>query len=145
MSPGVPSPEFALRCAEHVLHIFESQYPDDAGPRKAIETARAFLVGKAAVEDAQAASRAAASAARSAYAAADFSEDVGYAKKFAAAYAAYAVDAAVYAAAYATIETATLCANNAAVWAANAANALAINGGAVERDWQRETLLSLQP
>ena len=123
MSPGVPSPEFALRCAEHVLHIFESQYPDDAGPRKAIETAHAFLVGKAAARDAQAASRAAARAARSAYAAADFSEDVGYAKKFAAAYAAYAVDAAVYAAAYATIETATLCANNAAVWAANAANA----------------------
>ena len=103
------------------------------------------MVGKAAVEDAQAASRAAASAARSAYAAADFSEDVGYAKKFAAAYAAYAVDAAVYAAAYATIETATLCANNAAVWAAGAANALATNGGAVERDWQRETLLSPQP
>ena len=140
-----PSPEFALRCAEHVLPIFEAQYPDDARPREAIETARAFLNGRATVEDAQAASRAAAGAARSAYATADFSEDGSHAKKFAAAYAAYAVDAAVYAAAYAAVETATLCANNAAFWATSAANAFAANGGAAERDWQHETLLSLVP
>ena len=36
---------FAADCAEHVLPIFEKQYPDDKRPRKAIEAARAYARG----------------------------------------------------------------------------------------------------
>ena len=37
---------FAADCAEHVLHLFESRYPDDPRPREAIQAARAYAVGK---------------------------------------------------------------------------------------------------
>jgi hypothetical protein len=36
----------AVDCAEHVLPIFEKQYPNDQRPRKAIEATRAFALGK---------------------------------------------------------------------------------------------------
>ncbi len=61
---------FAADCAEHVLPIFEEQYPSDDRPRKAIEAARAFArgeidaaAGAAAGAAARAAARAAAGAA----------------------------------------------------------------------------------
>ncbi|WP_047154100.1 putative immunity protein [Aneurinibacillus tyrosinisolvens] len=31
---------WATDCAEHVIHYFEQKYPQDKGPRKAIEAAR---------------------------------------------------------------------------------------------------------
>ena len=37
---------FAADCAEHVLPIFEKQYPNDDRPRKAIYAARDFATGK---------------------------------------------------------------------------------------------------
>ena len=37
---------FAAECAEHVLPIFEKEYPQDDRPRKAIEAARDFANGK---------------------------------------------------------------------------------------------------
>ena len=49
--------------AEHVLPLFEAQYPDDDRPRKAIEAARAFARGEMTKEQlasAEAAARAAA-------------------------------------------------------------------------------------
>jgi len=38
---------FACDCAEHVLHIYESQVPGDARPRRAIEVARLYADGRA--------------------------------------------------------------------------------------------------
>ena len=35
--------QFAVLCAESVLHIYENQYPDDNRPRKAIEAAQNYL------------------------------------------------------------------------------------------------------
>ena len=37
---------FAADCAEHVLHIFEREYPNDKRPRLAIQAARDFVNGK---------------------------------------------------------------------------------------------------
>ncbi|NIO39568.1 MAG: hypothetical protein GTO41_04860, partial [Burkholderiales bacterium] len=37
---------FAADCAESVLHYFESKYPDDDRPRKAIAAARGFARGE---------------------------------------------------------------------------------------------------
>lgn len=38
---------FACDCAEHVLYLFEKEFPDDDRPRKAIETARLYANGEA--------------------------------------------------------------------------------------------------
>lgn len=38
---------WAADCAEHVLHLFEAQQPDDVRPREAIEAARAWARGRA--------------------------------------------------------------------------------------------------
>ena len=57
---------FAADCAEHTLHFFERDYPNDDRPRKAIEAARLFAEGKidaAAGDAAGDAARAAAGAA----------------------------------------------------------------------------------
>ena len=42
---------FAADCAEHVLPIFEKEYPGDDRPRKAIEAARRFADGEASPEE----------------------------------------------------------------------------------------------
>ena len=86
--------------AEHVLHNFERDYPNDDRPRKAIEAARKFANGEISLKELGRASYAAADAA---YNAAD----------------ATAVNAAYYAA------DAAYCAANAATYAADAANAAA--------------------
>ena len=36
---------FACDCAEHVLHYFEDNYPEDKRPRQAIEAARRLMAG----------------------------------------------------------------------------------------------------
>lgn len=38
--------EYACRCAEHVLPIFEKQFPEDKRPREAIEVARKVSRGE---------------------------------------------------------------------------------------------------
>ena len=50
---------FACDCAEHVLPIYEKDYPKDPRPRKAVETARAYADGKATKEELAAARNAA--------------------------------------------------------------------------------------
>lgn len=50
---------FACDCAERVLYLFEARHPDDGRPRKAIEIARRYAEGKAAVEELAAAEDAA--------------------------------------------------------------------------------------
>jgi len=58
---------FAADCAEHVLPLFEEQFPDDDRPRRAIEAARAFARGEITASSAwSAATSSAASAAWSA-------------------------------------------------------------------------------
>ncbi len=44
--------EWALRCAEHVLHLFEEQQPDDRRPRAAIDVGRSWIRGEAHMRDA---------------------------------------------------------------------------------------------
>jgi hypothetical protein len=53
---------FAADCAEHVLHLFETEFPEDDRPRRAIEAARAYANGEIGEEELRAA-RAAARAA----------------------------------------------------------------------------------
>jgi len=57
---------WAADCAEHVLPLFNIQYPEDDRPQKAIETARAWAQGLASVKDARQAAVAAHAAARDA-------------------------------------------------------------------------------
>ena len=38
--------DWALGCAEHVLHLFEDQQPDDSRPREAIDVGRAWIRGE---------------------------------------------------------------------------------------------------
>ena len=88
--------QFAVLCAESVLHIYENQYPDDNRPRKAIEAAQNYLKkpSNAAAKAANAAAKAANAAAKAAKAAYEA------AKAAKAANAAYAANAAAYEAAY---------------------------------------------
>ena len=46
---------FACDCAERVLPLFEKEYPDNQGPRQAIEVARLFAEGKATTQELEAA------------------------------------------------------------------------------------------
>ena len=58
--------KWATDCAEHVLPKFETKYPKDDRPRKAIAAGRAWLKGKIAVSEVRIAAFAAHDAARSA-------------------------------------------------------------------------------
>jgi hypothetical protein len=44
--------EWALVCAEHVLHLFEEQQPEDSRPRDVIELGRAWIRGEVRMTDA---------------------------------------------------------------------------------------------
>jgi hypothetical protein len=55
---------WAATCAEHVLHLFESERPDDLRPRQAVEAARAWVRGELAMMRARAAGGHAMGAAR---------------------------------------------------------------------------------
>ena len=87
----------ACDCAELALPIFEKKYPKDQGPRVAIETARKWALGEAAIGQVRAAAAAYAYAANAVYAA-----NAAYAAVStvtAASIFAYAAEAAAYAAA----------------------------------------------
>ena len=107
--------QFAVLCAESVLHIYENQYPDDNRPRKAIEAAQNYLK-----KPSNAAANAAAYAAYAAYAAGNAAAYAAYAAGNAAAYAAKAAYEAYEA--YAAGNAAAYAAGNAAAYAAKAAN-----------------------
>ena len=114
---------FACDCAEHVLSLYEAKYPDDGRPRKAIETARRYAEGKAAVEELTDVWAAAWAAAE------DAAEDAAEAAAWAAARAA--ARAAAWDAAWDAAGAAAEDAARAAAWAAAWAAALD-----VERQWQ---------
>ena len=123
---------FAADCAESVLHIFESEYPDDKRPRLAIHAARDFANGltghaasAAASEAARTAAWGAASAAASVAASAAAWGAASAAARTAAGYAARAAasaaarTAAGYAAGYAARAAAGYAARAAASAAAS--------------------------
>jgi len=56
--------DWALRCAEHVLPLFEQERPDDNRPRDAISVGRAWMRGEVPMKDAHQAAFVANAAAR---------------------------------------------------------------------------------
>ena len=127
---------FACDVAERVLGLFESIYPDDDRPSKAIATARDWLACREGPEQEHAAALAADAAD-----AADVAADAAYA-------AADAADAAVCAA-YAAADVA-VCAAYAAADAAHAAHAADAAADAAHaaraadgQDWQKIHLIEL--
>lgn len=117
--------EWAADCAEHVLHLFEDEQPDDERPRQAIEQARAWARGEIPMQQsrtdagkANAAARDLAGPARRAAHAAGQAAAVAHVAAHELGAAAYAIRAARDAAPAAARDEA----------------------GRLERDWQREQL-----
>lgn len=119
--------DWALRCAEHVLHLFEEHQPGDSRPRDALEVGRAWIRGEARMGDAHQAAFQANAAGRG----------LPESAKFAALSAGQAV-AVAHVAAHDL---------GAAAYAIRAAGAAApadvsARARAQEREWQREQLPS---
>jgi len=115
---------WAAACAEHVLHLFESERPSDPRPRRTIESTRAWARGEMTMSQARAAAGANAAARE---------------LRGAARYAAYAAGQAVAVSHVAAHEL------GAAAYAIKAVRAAAPvgeaeNAGRVECRWQREQL-----
>ena len=113
---------FACNCAEHVLHLYERDYPNDKRPCNAIGVGRRFANG-AATEDKLVAARDAAGAA---------------ARAAAGAAAGAAARAAARAAAWDAARDAARAAAGAAAWDAAGSAAWA-----AEKDWQTQNLIEL--
>ncbi|MGD0810059.1 MAG: putative immunity protein [Acidimicrobiales bacterium] len=116
---------WAAECAEHVLHLFESEQPGDLRPREAIEHVRAWAFGKVGMSESRAAGGHAMAAARE--------------LNGAARHAAYAAGQAAVVAHVAAHEL------GAAAYAIKAVRAAAPgpqgdSAGRVECRWQREQL-----
>ncbi|MDQ2750434.1 MAG: putative immunity protein [Pseudonocardiales bacterium] len=114
---------WAAACAEHVLHLFEEQNPEDLRPRQAIEAARAWADGRTKMMQARAAGGHAMAAARPLRAPARF--------------AAYA---AGQAACVGHVPEHDLGAAAYAIKAAWTADAISSEARRIERDWQRRQL-----
>jgi hypothetical protein len=117
--------EWALACAEHVLHLFEQERPADSRPRDAIAVGRAWIHGEATMRDAHQAAFVANAAARG----------VTDPAKFAALSAGQAV-------AVAHVAEHDLGAAAYAIRAAAASEPVgeAAPGRITERDWQRNRI-----
>lgn len=116
---------WAAACAEHVLPLFEGPYPGDDRPRAAVEAARAWACGEAAMMATRAVGGHAMGAARSLRGAARFA---AYAAGQAAC-VAHVPEHDLGAAAYAI---------KAAIAAVPPAQAREVGWG--ERDWQRQQI-----
>ena len=114
--------DWALACAEHVLHLFEDRQPGDGRPREAIEIGRAWIRGEVRMGDAHRAAFQANAAARG----------MADPAKFAALSAGQAVAVAHVAAHDLGAAAYAIRAASAAVPTDGAARA-----GAREREWQR--------
>lgn len=118
---------WAAECAEHVLHLFEQERPDDGRPRRAIELVRAWTRGEVAMTESRTSAGHANAAAR------DLSG--------AARHAAYAAGQAAAVAHVAAHEL------GAAAYAIRAVRAAVVEGDPVEAGrhectWQRDRLPS---
>jgi hypothetical protein len=117
--------DWALVCAEHVLHLFEEQQPGDTRPRDVIEIGRAWIRGELRMTDAHNAAFQANAAARG----------MADPAKFAALSAGQAVAVAHVAAHDLGAAAYAIRAAGASVPAENAEQARAR-----EREWQRERI-----
>lgn len=109
MMPKESVPKAAADIAESVLHIYESVYPEDLRPRKAIEAARNGIGNTADAATSAACAGASTTPASTAYAAAYAATYAALTAAYAAAYAtSAAVTAADYSAAYAAYSSATI-------------------------------------
>ena len=117
--------EWALLCAEHVLHLFEEQQPADSRPRDAIDAGRGWIRGEVRMGDARGAAFQANAAARG----------MPDPAKFAALSAGQAVAVAHVAAHDLGAAAYAIRATGAGVPADEAARA-----GTREREWQRAHL-----
>jgi len=133
---------FAADCAEHVLHLFESRYPDDKRPRNVIGATRDYAHGRISHDDMIAVW----TASKNAAGRAEDAEDTAKIAAFAAA--AAALDTSCAAA-----KAAAWTASRAAAWDASGAawDASGVAWGAesdawdaawdAERQWQTQQLL----
>ena len=121
--------EWAIACADHVLHLFEAQQPADSRPRDALDVARAWIRGDAPM-------RVAHQAAFTANAAAKHVPD---AAKFAALSAGQAV-AVAHVAAHDLGAAAYAIRAAGAAASGNANDRDAARAQVRERDWQRAQL-----
>ena len=117
--------EWAVVCAEHVLHLFEEVQPGDTRPRDALDVGRGWIRGEVTMREAH----------RTAFVA----NAAGRGLPDPARYAALAAGQAVAVAHVAAHDL------GAAAYAIRAAVAAAADGGAEaarvrERDWQRERI-----
>ncbi|HEU5355414.1 MAG TPA: hypothetical protein VFU65_13175 [Actinocrinis sp.] len=117
--------QWAALCAEHVLHLFEQEQPDDTRPRDAIEAGRAWARGELRMSDARMAAFPANAAGRDLPAPAKFAALAAGQAAPVAHVAAHALGAAAYA-----IRAVIAQAPKAEAEAARIA----------ERDWQRERI-----
>ena len=124
--------EFGYQCAEHVLHFFEREFPNDLMPREAIEAKRKWVRGEITNKELEASKNAAWEAHATAW---DVNRD---AARNAARYASRS-------AACAGAWSAKLTARYAAQYAARtiAGDAARTIAGDAEREWQIETLKKL--
>jgi len=114
--------DWALLCAEHVLHLFENRQPDDSRPRDAIDVGRAWIRGEVRMGNARRAAFQANAAARGMPDSAKFAALSAGQAAAVAHVAAHDLGAAAYA-----IRAASVC-----VSAEDARQARA-----TEREWQR--------
>ena len=110
--------QYAIYAAEMVLDNYESKYPDNKAPRKAIEAAKAYLQNPS-----DKTKRAAASAAYSAYSAASAADRVAYSAASATDRVAYSAASAAASAAARAADSAYSAADSAASAAYSAASA----------------------
>ena len=117
--------EWAVTCAEHVLHLYDREASQDERPREALDIARAWIRGDATMKTAHQAAFAANAAGRGLTDAARFAALSAGQAVAVAHVAAHDLGAAAY-----------------AIRAARAASTpeLAEAAGRRERDWQREQL-----
>ena len=88
---------WAATCAEHVLHLFEAERPDDARPHLAVDAARAWAHGEARMSDARAAGGRANGAARDLHGAPRYAAYAAAQAALVAHVAAHELGAAAYA------------------------------------------------
>lgn len=88
---------WAADCAQHVLHLFEAEQPNDGRPRRAIEVARAWARGEVTMTRSRAAGGHAMAAARKSKGAARFAAYAAGQAAVVAHVAAHELGAAAYA------------------------------------------------